>query len=319
MKGEMKMAEEKIPYTDGGKEISYVEFLGKVMDLYENDPGPAAYAGGIGAIFSGIGDDESVPVPMRSDGDSFRPMILGDDENNPDSARRYVVMTDMEELKGYTFANIKLRSLINGIQNFTGRTGRDCYILINPHREHPFEIPFELIQAAFYGVTHWVNDDSRDDGEQDCDEPEVVPDPESFSISVQCSRHITDSQLEGIGILIEGLREKAYEHVILELTESVTDSDGEEDTIEFIQVCRADKGLYHLEIAYNMDEFDWKCPLILADEVEYETAMDIIMQICKDGISSGDIDYIYNHFKAIQVDDSDDEEEDDEEEEEDEE
>lgn len=59
-----------------------------------------------------------------------------------------------------------------------------------------------------------------------------------------------------------------------------------------------------------MDDFDWKCPLILGSELEYAAAMELIRQLCVEGIPSGDIEAV-QHFKAIQVDDSDEDDDDD--------
>ena len=70
------------------------------------------------------------------------------------------------------------------------------------------------------------------------------------------------------------------------------------DKIEYIKTCRNGE-TYYVEIAYDMADFNWDEPLILAgDSVPRDVFEEIFEVICSGGRSE-DISYISNHFKKI--------------------
>ncbi len=66
----------------------------------------------------------------------------------------------------------------------------------------------------------------------------------------------------------------------------------------FIQAVRCGDE-WHVELAFDMSDFDWEYPLILGHDMPLDTALKLLRQLCVDGASPDDIDLIQNEFRDM--------------------
>ena len=72
-----------------------------------------------------------------------------------------------------------------------------------------------------------------------------------------------------------------------------------DDKVLFMQAKSWGDG-YHVEIGFDMEDFNWDHPLILgADDVSFEDTLDLFRRIGLNGEETGDIEYITNNFKDM--------------------
>ena len=105
--------------------------------------------------------------------------------------------------------------------------------------------------------------------------------PEGVSFSVNCSCPMPEESFTGVGEALHSLRDLPYEHV----TVSFTNSEPEAEAL-FIQAARCGgtedgEPLYHAEIAFDMSDFEWDHPLILArDGLTFEETVGLFHDVC---------------------------------------
>ena len=72
------------------------------------------------------------------------------------------------------------------------------------------------------------------------------------------------------------------------------------DEILFIQTIRSGNHL-HVEIAFDMSDFDWKHPLLLGADVSEDDAIELLRQLLVEGESTENIPLIMNDFRQMNV------------------
>ena len=79
--------------------------------------------------------------------------------------------------------------------------------------------------------------------------------------------------------------------------EDLTDDD---DNMLFIQAARAGEEL-HVELAFDMSDFQWEHPLILGNDMPLGEALELLRQLCVEGESPDDIDAVQNGFRCLDI------------------
>lgn len=71
------------------------------------------------------------------------------------------------------------------------------------------------------------------------------------------------------------------------------------DAIRSVLIRREGEDLYRMELVFDMGNFDRDRPLVLANDVDFETAAGIVKRLGVYGQESESIEEIYNGFKSL--------------------
>ena len=163
-------------------------------------------------------------------------------------------------------------------------------LVINPYEENIVISRYftdSALDVFFAGIKYereqLENNDQEDDESAD------------LSHTVERSRPMTEEEFAEIEDILANLKHGEVDSfLVVDFKNYVGD-----DMVLFMQAKKWDEG-YHVEIAFDMKDFDWDHPLILgADNVSFEDTVDLFRRIGLNGEETGDIDLITNQFKDM--------------------
>ena len=226
----------------------------------------------------------STPMNLKVDDDGephITPMLLTDQQDNS-----FLVIQTRLDGKADLMATVP----IFGILRFVNKANSLDGLVINPYDEN-IHIPslFFSGAAALYNCG-W---DDALKAEEEKHKQEEQTEADGLSAMIACSLPMTQAQFSGIERLLCSLRRKPHDSLTLNFRDS-------EDAILFMRAERSKDGLYHVELAFDMSEYDWDHPLILGhDGMDVSAAVELFREIGVNGTSVDDIDIVQNEFRDI--------------------
>ena len=245
----------------------------------------------LSSLLYGVAHDLRVSIPSKPDigGGKELEMVLSVFENDLGDSY-FAIQTRPDE-------NISCSSMarIRSVMDILVKDDELEGLVINPYTER-IMIPKKFLETVTLVYNSGCNDawsKEETDEKIELDEPAT----DGCSVEVNCSLPMTEAQYNGIEALIGSLRDKAYEHLLVKYQNP--DSD---DGVIFMQVARNTReGCYHLEIAYDMADFGWNHPLILAhDNLTLEQTAKLFYEIGVNGTSTEEIEIIQEEFQEIE-------------------
>ena len=163
-------------------------------------------------------------------------------------------------------------------------------LVINPFEENIVISRYftdSALDVFFAGIQYEREHPKSDDQQKD--------DAEELSHVVERSRPMAEDEFEEIEDILRNLVHEATESfLVVDFKNYVGD-----DAVLFMQAKKWGEG-YHVEIGFDMSDFDWDHPLILgADDISFEDTVDLFRRIGMNGEETGDIDLITNQFKKM--------------------
>lgn len=163
-------------------------------------------------------------------------------------------------------------------------------LVINPYEENIVISRYftdSALDVFFAGIQYEREHPKSDDQQKD--------DAEELSHVVERSRPMAEDEFEEIEDILRNLVHEATESfLVVDFKNYVGD-----DAVLFMQAKKWGEG-YHVEIGFDMSDFDWDHPLILgADDISFEDTVDLFRRIGMNGEETGDIDLITNQFKKM--------------------
>lgn len=263
----------------------WVKALGKAVEKYDEAGDSVSCMRVMFEIMEGLIFNESVPVPAKFSGDEENPVVtmtVGQEE------ARFMLAQPVLNAEYDTYASMKLVKLM-----FTVLNHDDKYdgIVFGGRENSGFILPTALIASmlALY-CKNPKAETAEEEEEDDEDESEI---PEGTAYVITAPRPMSAEQFEGAAGAMAQLRDMPSEHVGIEFRNAG------DDGLLFIQAY-AKEDRMHVELGFDMSEFDWKHPLILAnDEMSREEAVEFIRAICVDGVSPDDMEIVETSFHDI--------------------
>ena len=252
---------------------AFREVLNEELQRYEAHPNESTYSRLLCCIFDGIREDAFVSVPADMDWDlmTVRPRM----QNGPDDREHLVVLTDPDGESYPFFVSVRLRALMRFMLNSTNCGG----ILLNPGEDGEACMRKELLVSAIGAVCGMLEEQS---------EPEKEEPKKELTMMIR--RPIDEDCFSRIRARIESFEDDPDDFLILDLID--------DEDLMFLQAVRCGE-LCHVELAFNMDDFDWDYPLILGHEMPLGEALDLLRRLCVEGASPDEIDVIQNEFRDM--------------------
>lgn len=163
-------------------------------------------------------------------------------------------------------------------------------LVINPYEENIVISRYftdSALDVFIAGIKYEKEKSGGDDQEED--------ESRGSSHVVERSRPMTEDEFAEVEDILSNLvHEEVDSFLVVDFKNYVGD-----DKVLFMQAKKWGEG-YHVEIGFDMADFDWDHPLILgADDISLEDTVDLFRRIGLNGEETGDIDLITNQFKNM--------------------
>ena len=255
---------------EDNKKMSFPEVLNKRILAFKADPCDRTYTGLLCCVFDGIEKDVSVPMPAELDAEdiTIRPSFMDSAKGEP-----ALVILSVPDGEMYPcVVNVKLRAAMRVVLDKA-----DCIgIIIDPNTESEVFVSKSLMTSAIGAGLAMLEEGI---------EKEKVR-------KMKLHRPVDEETFDSIAEQISRFRDDPGDYIILDL---IDDKD-----MLFIQATRSGSDL-HVELAFDMSDFEWDHPLILGHEMPLAEALDLLHQLCVDGESPDDIDVVYNEFHYMDI------------------
>ena len=254
---------------------NYVMKLDEALRAYSANRNAETFYAVWQLLFEGIESNNTLSCPVEMKDETLCPLFLQGKEGE-----EYLVAFTWTDKERYSaVANAKLRGIVRLIFETDECEG----IILNPGQDHAFLVPKQFITYAFSAACGYFA------GEDDEPAESKTADGQTFAVK----RPISTTVFREISERLRSLEDKAGEHLILELKEDM-------DEILFIQTVRSGDNL-HVEIAFDMSDFDWKHPLLLGANISEDDAIELLRQLLVEGESTENIPLIMNDFRQMTV------------------
>ena len=218
-------------------------------------------------------NDISVTTPASFDASAdaalaIQPVALSDDYDND----YLVIQTEEDEHFPFTM-KLKIRKLFATIKEDESLSG----IIINPFTDE-IVIPREFADAAvsLFGAGYIAAKEYIRDAEKEHEEQESGISGVSYSIDTPLP--MPEENFASIPVILDALRDLPYEHLTVSFR-----NHRRNDPVIYMQAARntCNEKLYHVEVAFDMSDFNWQHPLILGkDDMTLSEASDLFHEIC---------------------------------------
>lgn len=252
------------------EEKAFPEELKEAIAAYKADPGEGTFGDLLCLLWDGIEENVSVPVPAEMDWDrmTIQPRFRPRDDGN----KALVALTVPDGERYPQFADVRLRAVVRimlGTENCSG-------ILLDPDEKTQLFLRKDLFVCAIGAGLGMLEEfeDQQDESDDTIRE-------------MQIRRPVDEDAFSQIEDRIRGFKDDPDDFLILDL---IDDQD-----MMFIQAVRCGDE-WHVELAFDMSDFDWEYPLILGHDMPLDTALKLLRQLCVDGMSPDDIDLVQNEF-----------------------
>lgn len=261
-------------------EHPWAKDLDAAVEEFDKTKKTSAYERILSLILNGLEYFVPAVVPAEP-GDEDRKIQLQLLESGDDS---YGVLLTKPEKE---FEYLATRSFFNVLTELRDRNVSG--LVINPYEENIIISRYftdSVLDVFIAGVKYEKERPDHEDQEDD---------GEGLSKVVETDRPMTEAEFENIENILRNLvHEEVESFLVVDFNNYVND-----DKVLFMQAKSWGDG-YHVEIGFDMEDFDWDHPLILgADDVSYEDTVELFRKIGLDGAETGDIEFITNNFKDI--------------------
>lgn len=251
---------------------SFPEELNDAILAYKENPHEGTYCRMLCCVLDGITEDVSIPIP--ADMDFERLTACPQFRTNNQGENGLVALTNPDgEIYPY-FVSVKLRAVLRILLDEEKCSG----ILLNPNEKNEILIRKDLLVSAIGAGLGMLESrgepKDRNEGEQ----------------TVQVQRPVGEEIFERIEEKISSFRDDPADYLVLDL---IDDKD-----MLFLQACRSGD-LCHIELAFDMSDFDWDHPLILGNELPLGNALSLLHRLLVEGSSPDDIEEIQNGFRQM--------------------
>lgn len=269
-------------------EALFLQDLNDAVERYHEHPGDWSLSWILAMLLYGASTKIHVSMPADLDVDddgepNITPKVLTDKSDNS----FLVIQTRPDEKM-----NVTATFPISGIIRVLNKDDELSGLVINPFSEN-IQIP----SVFFSGAAMFYNRGWEDalETEKEKRNSKEQPEADGLSAAIECSLPMTQAQFFGIERLLYSLRRRPHDR----LTLNFRDPDSE-DGLLFMRAERNKEGYYHVEIAFDMSEFDWDHPLILGhDGMHVSDAIELFHEIGVNCTSVDDIDIVQNEFRDI--------------------
>lgn len=136
------------------------------------------------------------------------------------------------------------------------------------------------------GKVHWANSSKSDETR----EPEEKLDSADTEYKMSIKRPISEELFQSIADRIRNFRNDPADFLVLDLQD--------DPDMLFMQTVRCGDQ-WHVELAFDMDEFKWDHPLILGNELNLSDTYNLLQELLVEGKSTDDIPLIQTSFRHI--------------------
>jgi hypothetical protein len=258
---------------DRKEEKAFPEVLKETICAYKEDPAEDKFIDLLCLLWDGIEENGSVPVPAEMDWDkmtirpSFRP--------REDGREALVALTVPDGERYPYFADVRLRAMVRIMLSMENCAG----ILFDPEEDTQMFFRKDLFICAI-GAVLGILEDNEDQQDESTD----------TTRKMRIRRPVDEETFSRIEKKICRFRDDPDDFLALEL-------DDDKDML-FIQTVRCGNE-YHVELAFDMSDFDWEYPLILGHDMPLDDALKLLRQLCVNGMSPDDIDLVQNEFRDM--------------------
>ena len=261
-------------------EHPWVKDLDAAVEEFDKTKKTSAYERILSLILNGLEYFVPAVVPAEP-GDGDRKIQIQMINSGKDSFG--VLLTKPEK----QFEYLATRTFINVLTELRDRDVSG--LVINPYEENIVISRYftdSALDVFIAGVKYEKERPDREDQEDKED---------SLSNVVETDRPMTEEEFENIENILRNLvHEEVESFLVVDFNNYVND-----DKVLFMQAKKWGDG-YHVEIGFDMEDFDWDHPLILgADDVSLEDTLDLFRRVGLKAEETGDIDFITNNFKDM--------------------
>ncbi len=252
---------------------TFPEALNDAISAYKTDPGEDTFSDLLCLLYDGIEENESIPIPAEMDWDKM--MIQASFQPREDGREALIALTVPDGERYPQFADVRLRAIVRimaGTENCLG-------ILLDPEEDTQLFLRKDLFVCAI-GAGLGMLEEFEDQQDESDDTIRQM----------QIRRPVDEEAFSQIEDRIRGFKEDPDDFLILDL---IDDQD-----MMFIQAVRCGDE-WHVELAFDMSDFDWEYPLILGHDMPLDDALKLLRQLCVDGASPDDIALIQNKFRDM--------------------
>ena len=255
------------------KEKAFPEALNDAITAFKVAPCEDTFSDLLCLLYDGIEENESIPIPAEMDWDkmTIRPSFRPREDGN----KALVALTVPDGERYPQFADVRLRAVVRimlGTENCSG-------ILLDPDENTQLFLRKDLFVCAIGAGLGMLEDNEDQQDESD-----------DTTRKMQIRRPVDEETFSWIKETICRFRDDPDDFLVLELTD-------DKDML-FIQAVRCGNEC-HVELAFDMSDFDWEYPLILGHEMPLDDALKLLRQLCVDGASPDDIALIQNKFRDM--------------------
>ncbi len=219
-------------------------------------------------ILDGLTENADVPVPGEMDWDTmvFRPEYLTDEDEN----ETLVILSIPDGTKNPFLANVRLRAVMRAMLNNERCDG----FVIDPDNDGGVLIYKELIVSALSAALAMLNDGG---GRRD-------------TRRMKLRRPADEEKFEEIKEKLLSLRDDPEDYFVIDLVD--------DEEMMFLQAVRSGDEL-HVELGFDMSDFEWDHPLILGHEMEPGEALELLRRILVEKTPVDEIDVVQNRFRNM--------------------
>jgi len=253
----------------------YRDQLHEKLKKYTSAPNPTSFTAFLAFLFKGILDDEMIPVSFYIDFDTLDGGYSCSDHADGPVFEVFTVPVDSSMLASEN----KMRAIVRELRKSENCEG----IMFNPKGEDELFVPKELILNAIDAGYQIAVDEIEA-------EAELYAGHNSPN-DVIWQRPVSEAEFAEIADRIRAFEDHPDDFLKISFLE--------DDDVLFAQVLRTEtEGERHLSFGYDMDDFGWDKPLVLAKEMPTEGVISMLKEICVNGTAPDDMEEIM-HFKSM--------------------
>ncbi len=252
---------------------TFSEALNDAISAYKTDPGEDTFSDFLCLLYDGIEENESIPIPAEMDWDKMT--IQPSFRSREDGKKALIVLTVPDGERYPQFADVRLRAVVRimlGTENCSG-------ILLDPDENTQLFLRKDLFVCAI-GAGIGMLEEFED---QQYESDDTIR-------QMQIRRPVDEDAFSQIEDRIRGFKDDPDDFLILDL---IDDQD-----MMFIQAVRCGNEC-HVELAFDMSDFDLEYPLILGHDILLDDVLKLLRQLCVGGASPDDIGLIQNEFRDM--------------------
>lgn len=269
----------------------WLRTLEQTMKEYEEAPGSDKCINNVfSVLLDGLVQDLTVNFACLAvkQGDCAPDVVLQKFRNGNSHEFYYAVITDGSI---DTLLPMKLRKAFMKVIEEDRVNG----IVIDPDSDYPFLLTRNVVESVSALYVKGFDAGAKQHPEEmsvDLSTPELPG--EHYAVS--CPRPCSESCGEALVGLMDALNSGYH---VCDTMEVRFQNYVEDDAVDCLRIRRFGNDLCHVELDFDMSDFNWDHPLTLGADLSRNHTEEVIRALCCEGISSGDIPLIYEKFMDL--------------------